>query len=119
RPICAGTVRSSNPSSWGRKRGEAGRRCVRPRGARLEVRFRSQERNPMMLLLSRTGLRYHGNAIAVGAQTERQGEARAGEGSAWRRNLTGHFSFQESRVQLDTGALLLVRLLGGRLPSHV
>jgi hypothetical protein len=29
----------------------------------------------MMLLLSRTGLRYNENAIAVGAQTERRGLA--------------------------------------------
>jgi hypothetical protein len=32
----------------------------------------------MMLLLSRIGLRYREKAIAVGAQTERRGEARAG-----------------------------------------
>jgi hypothetical protein len=35
------------------------------------------------------GLRYHGNDIAVGAQTERPGAAWAGEDLAWRLGLTG------------------------------
>jgi hypothetical protein len=43
----------------------------------------------MMLLLSRTGLRQLESAIAIGAQTERRGKAWAGEGPAWRRDLTG------------------------------
>jgi hypothetical protein len=37
------------------------------------------------------GLRYHKKAIYPGAQTERRGEAWAGEGLAWRQNLTGRF----------------------------
>jgi hypothetical protein len=45
----------------------------------------------MMYLLSGAGLRYNERAIAAGAQTERRGEAWAGEGLAWRQNLTGRF----------------------------
>jgi hypothetical protein len=50
--------------------------------------FRQKE-NHIMLLLSGAGLRYNENASASGAQTERRGEAWAGEGLAWRQNLTG------------------------------
>jgi len=35
------------------------------------------------------GLRYNEKANAAGAQTERRGEAWAGEELAWRQNLTG------------------------------
>jgi hypothetical protein len=45
---------------------------------------RSQEENNMIFLLSRAGLRYNENVIAVGAQTKRRGDALAGEGLAWR-----------------------------------
>jgi hypothetical protein len=37
------------------------------------------------------GPQYNEQAIAVGAQTERRGLGRAGEGLAWRLDLTGRF----------------------------
>jgi len=43
----------------------------------------------MEVLLSEASLEYIEIAIAFGAQTERRGLAWAGEGSAWRRDLTG------------------------------
>src|SRR5262249_6216977 len=89
RVTCEGTVRSSSASSRGRKRGAAGRCVARLRGARFDVRFRSQEENHMMFLLSGTGLRYNEKANAAGAQTERRGKAWAGECIAWWRELTG------------------------------
>ncbi|SRR5581483_5614494 len=38
------------------------------------------------------GLRYNGKRKAAGAQTVRPGTAKAGEGFAWRRDLTGRLS---------------------------
>src|SRR5262245_28606819 len=67
--------RSSSASSRGRQRGVRGRWCAGPRGARFALGFRSQDENPMMLLLSETGLRSHDKAIAPGAQAERRGGA--------------------------------------------
>jgi ribosomal protein L4 len=43
----------------------------------------------MMHLLSGAGLHYNEKANVPGAQTERRGEAWAGEELAWRQNLTG------------------------------
>src|SRR5258708_2207116 len=71
RGTCAGTAPSSNASSRGRKR-VAGRVA---RGVELcfAVRFRSQEKNDMVFLLSRTDLRLNEDTIVSGAQTERRG----------------------------------------------
>src|SRR5262249_18843941 len=56
----------------GRLRGAEG---VRPRVAAGEgFRFASQEENPMMLLLSGSGLRSSDNATHPGTQPERRGE---------------------------------------------
>jgi hypothetical protein len=49
---------------------------------RFDVALRSQEKNDMTVFLSWTGLRYNDNATVPGAQTERRGEGRTGEGSA-------------------------------------
>src|SRR5262245_58046807 len=57
RVTCEGTVRSSSTSSRGRKRGAGGWRLAWCRPVRFEDRFRSQDKNHMMLLLSRPGLR--------------------------------------------------------------
>jgi len=44
-----------------------------------------------LTLLIAVGLRYTGRAAVPGAQTERPGRGRAGEGFAWRQDLTGRF----------------------------
>jgi hypothetical protein len=44
-----------------------------------------------LVLSFQIGLRYKEEANAPGAQTERRGEAWAGEELAWRQNLTGRF----------------------------
>jgi hypothetical protein len=74
--VVAGTTRGSSASTA---------RMVRVRnlfGGRLGLAdkpkrkpFRSQEENPMMMLLSSTGLQSNEDAIRPGAQTERRGGA--------------------------------------------
>jgi predicted nucleic acid-binding protein len=50
------------------------------------------------------GPRYNGDDNAVGAQTERPGAAKAGEGSAWRRELTGRLSLFPSHFHAGAAA---------------
>src|SRR5262245_6249344 len=70
---CAGTARSSSASRLGRNRVAARERPV-GRLCLVGPRFRSQDENDMMLLLSRTGLRCRCNT--PGAQTMRRGLGR-------------------------------------------
>jgi hypothetical protein len=86
RPICAGNQRSSSGSSRGRKR-VGGRRSARGFDPQFSDRFGNTKESHMISVLSGVGLRF--DSTAVGAQTERRGLSWAGEGSAWRPELTG------------------------------
>src|SRR5262245_12961062 len=91
-----GSQRSSSASSVGRKTARGrGHVCVRRRSLGPDrFQFRSQEENPMMLLLSGTGLRYNKNAIAAGAQTERRGGRGPVRGLLGGRTSPAAFVFQ-------------------------
>src|SRR5262249_117001 len=88
----AGASRSSSASSQGRKEGRrVGLAWGRTEAA---IRFRPEGGNNMDRSRHwERGLRYNGNAIAPGAQTERQGGAGPAGGLLGGKDLAGRFVF--------------------------
>src|SRR5207253_7793015 len=77
---------SRNRLAVGRRRRRAGRR----RGRGPDWRVRSEEaKNMMQHLPFEDGVRYHKNALDPGVQTIHPCKAGAGDGVAWRHDLTG------------------------------
>jgi hypothetical protein len=75
----------------------------------------------MILLLSRTGLRYNENAIASDAQTERRGLAGPVRDLAWRLDLTGrlrHIRWNSAPGQTPAGTISCLTSSPARLWSE-
>src|SRR5262249_42228817 len=76
--------------------GDVRSRCRTAR--RGDVRIAARMKNASQRLLGKTGLRYNGNTIVPGAQTERRGGAGPVRGLLGGKDLTGRFTSPQTPI---------------------